>query len=157
MTDSPTPDFSLRRMRYADLPGVLSIERQSFSNPWPEATFRGEIQNEGLSFPLVAIDKDGSTVLGYVLYWLIQDEVQINNVAVHPDYRGRRLGERMMWEALAEARQSGGTHAVLEVRASNAAARTLYEKKLGFVFLGIRKDYYTNPLEDALVLGLTME
>lgn len=157
MTDSPRPDFSLRRMRNADLPWVLTIERQSFSNPWPEATFRGEIQNEGLSFPLVAVEKDGSTVLGYVLYWLIQDEIQINNVAVHPDFRGCGVGEQMIRIALAEARSRGGTRAVLEVRASNAAARTLYERKLGFVLLGVRKEYYTNPPEDALVLELTLE
>ena len=109
-------EFTLRRMRAADLAEVMAIERECFPNPWPENTFRGEIQNEGLSHPLVAVAPATGTIIGYVIYWLVQDEVQINNVA----------------------------------------ARDLYERKLGFVFLDIRAAYYTNPTEDALVLGLPL-
>jgi len=148
--------FDLRRMRTDDLPAVLAIERNSFSNPWSEATFRGEIQNEGISHPVVAVETGAATILGYVAYWLIQDEVQINNVAVHPDFRRRRVGQEMLKRVLDEARSLGGRYAVLEVRVSNAAARTLYEKKLGFVLLDIRTGYYTNPTEDAYVLGLPL-
>ena len=143
-------------MRNDDLPGVMAIEQLSFSNPWLESTFRGEIQNEGISQPIVAVERGSSAIIGYVIYWLIQDEVQINNVAVHPDYRRRHIGEAMMNRVLEDARTKGGRYAVLEVRLSNVAARTLYEHKMGFVHLDIRTAYYTNPIEDALVLGLPL-
>jgi [ribosomal protein S18]-alanine N-acetyltransferase len=149
-------DFTLRRMRNTDLGEVLSIEHQSFSNPWPESTFRGEIQNEGISHPTVAVESATGAIIGYVMYWLVQDEVQINNVAVHPDFRRRHVGEAMMNRVLEDARARGGRYAVLEVRLSNVAARDLYERKMGFVFLDIRAAYYTNPVEDALVLGLPL-
>ena len=153
MAAGKAPDFELRRMRSSDLPQVMAIERQSFSNPWSEATFRGEIQNTGISFPLVAYVPETGMILGYVIYWLVGDEVQINNVAVHPDSRRRGVGERMLKAVLDDARERGGAFAVLEVRMSNAPARALYEKKFGFTALGVREGYYTNPGEDALVLG----
>ena len=149
-------EFFLRRMRNDDLPEVLAIEHQCFSHPWPENTFRGEIQNEGLSHPMVALEKTTGRLIGYVIYWMVLDEVQINNVAVHPDFRRRHIAEAMMNRILEDARTKGGMYAVLEVRLSNVAARTLYEKKLGFVYLDIRTAYYTNPTEDALVLGLPL-
>ncbi len=153
MAPGNDPVFELRRMRPSDLSQVMDIERRSFANPWSEATFRGEIQNTGISFPLVAFEPETGTVLGYIIYWLVGDEVQINNVAVHPDSRRRGVGESMLKAALDNARDRGGTHAVLEVRMSNAPARTLYEKKFGFTTLSVREGYYTNPAEDALVLG----
>jgi ribosomal-protein-alanine N-acetyltransferase len=156
MTEAADVEFDLRRMRRDDLPQVLPIEQQSFSNPWPETTFLGEIQNIGLSYPLVAAVRPGGEIIGYVLYWLVGDEMQINNVAVHPDWRRRGLGERMLRAALDVAKAGGAATAVLEVRQSNLAARTLYERKLGFGFLALREDYYTGPTEDAIVLGLPL-
>jgi ribosomal-protein-alanine N-acetyltransferase len=156
MTEAADVEFDLRRMRRDDLPQVLPIEQQSFSNPWPETTFLGEIQNIGLSYPLVAAVRPGGEIIGYVLYWLVGDEMQINNVAVHPDWRRRGLGERMLRAALDVAKPGGAATAVLEVRQSNLAARTLYERKLGFGFLALREDYYTGPTEDAIVLGLPL-
>jgi ribosomal-protein-alanine N-acetyltransferase len=148
--------FTIRRMVADDVPEVLAIETECFSNPWPRNTFLGEIQNTGISHPLVTVDPATGAIIGYVIYWLIVDEVQINNVAVHPDWRRRHIGERMMNLVLEDARSRGGHYAVLEVRLSNTAARTLYEQKLGFVVLDIRTAYYTNPTEDALVLGLPL-
>jgi len=142
-------------MAAADLPEVMAIERVSFPNPWHEVTFRGEIQNEGISFPLVAVERMKKTVVGYVIYWRIQDEIQINNIAVRPDFRGLGIGEAIMRDVLDRERAAGAVLASLEVRVSNAPARSLYEK-LGFEAIGLRKDYYTNPVEDALVLGLNI-
>ncbi len=156
MAKTSDVEFDLRRMCRDDLPQVLSIERQAFSNPWPETTFLGEIQNIGLSYPMVAAARPGGEIIGYVLYWLVADEMQINNVAVHPDWRRRGLGERILRAALDQAKNAGAATAVLEVRQSNLAARTLYERKLGFGFLAIREDYYTGPTEDAIVLGLPL-
>ena len=68
-------------MTSGDLPEVMAIERTSFPNPWHEITFRGELQNTGVSFPLVAVERTKARILGYIIYWRIQDEIQINNIA----------------------------------------------------------------------------
>ena len=142
-------------MKDADLPAVREIESLSFSNPWSDATFRGEIQNKGISFPMIIVRPQDGRVVGYIMYWQIRDEVQINNVAVHPDFRGKGIGEAAMRLVLKEVREKGATFATLEVRVSNAAAVRLYEM-LGFKILGTRKGYYTNPVEDAYVMGLVL-
>ena len=142
-------------MKDADLPAVHEIEILSFSNPWSDATFRGEIQNKGISFPMVIVRDPDARVAGYIIYWQIQDEVQINNVAVHPDFRGKGIGEAAMRLVLKEIREKGAMFVTLEVRVSNTAATRLYEK-LGFEILGSRKGYYTNPVEDAYVMGLVL-
>ena len=150
----PESRFFIRRMRSSDLSSVLAIEALSFSNPWSVNTFRGEIQNTAISFPLVVVQRPGDNVVGYVIYWKIKDDVQVNNVAVHPDFRGRGIGEAMMRFVVDTVRAEGAAFITLEVRASNVAALSLYDK-LGFGAMGRRKDYYTNPGEDAVVLGLS--
>jgi ribosomal-protein-alanine N-acetyltransferase len=142
-------------MEVGDLPTVLAIERISFPNPWHEVTFRGEILNEGISFPLVAVHKTEKRIVGYIVYWLIKDEIMVNNIAVDPDFRRRGVGEAILREVLENIRREGVVFVSLEVRISNNAARALYEK-LGFRLLGIRENYYSNPQEDALVLGLNL-
>jgi len=142
-------------MKQTDLSAVCAIEAASFSNPWSAATFRGEIQNVGISFPMVVVLEPEHRVVGYVLYWQIQEDVQINNVALHPDFRGQGLGEAVLRLVLKEVRDNGAALVTLEVRPSNTPALTLY-RKLGFKELGIRKAYYTNPVEDALVMGLDL-
>jgi len=97
-----------------------------------------------------------SRVLGYIIFWKVQDDVQINNIAVHPDARGRGLGEAMMRFALDTVRAMGAAFVSLEVRITNAAARRLYDK-LGFEVFGIRKGYYSNPDEDAVVMGVHIQ
>lgn len=154
--------YFVRRMRESDLSAVRTIEAQSFSNPWSDNTFRGEIQNTSISSPLVVVRRSGhpvaagEEVVAYIVYWQIRDDVQINNVAVHPDCRGQGLGEAMMRFALAKVRAAGAAFVTLEVRQSNASAVNLY-KKLGFDILGTRKHYYTNPDEDAHVMGLVLD
>jgi len=145
--------MTLRPMAVEDLPEVLAVERVSFPNPWPESTFRGELQNRGLSTPLVAVEEATGRIIGYLIYWKIMDEVQVNNVAVHPDCRRRGVAEAIFREVLGTLRAEGAKFVSLEVRTSNAAARRLYEK-LGFETWGVRKGYYSNPDEDGLVLGL---
>lgn len=146
-------NIRLRRMTSLDLPEVLAIERRSFPNPWPPATFEGEIQNLGLSHPVVAVDEEADRVAGYIIYWVIRDEAQINNIAVHPDYRRRRIAENMLRRVLDALKNEGIQFVTLEVRAGNAGARALYDK-LGFKPIGLRKEYYTNPVEDAVVMSL---
>jgi len=183
--------YFVRRMREADLPSVRVIEALSFSNPWSDDTFRGEMQNTSISSPMVVVRRPGDPVVAddplvpdgacnpvvadagvrvvadnpvvadgevvaYIVYWQIRDDVQVNNVAVHPDHRGRGLGEAMMRYAIAKVRAAGAGFITLEVRQSNTAAVTLY-KKLGFEILGARKNYYTRPDEDAHVMGLVLD
>jgi ribosomal-protein-alanine N-acetyltransferase len=104
---------------------------------------------------MIIVRPQDGRVVGYIMYWQIRDEVQINNVAVHPDFRGKGIGEAAMRLVLKEVREKGATFATLEVRVSNAAAVRLYEK-MGFKILGTRKGYYTNPVEDAYVMGLVL-
>jgi len=143
-------------MKEEDLAEVRVIETLSFSNPWSDNTFRGEIQNTSISFPLVVVRKPGDHVVGYIIFWHVQEDVQINNIAVHPDIRGKGVGEALMRHVLEKVRKNGATFVTLEVRASNDAAVTLY-KKLGFEILGTRKNYYTHPDEDALMMGLVLD
>lgn len=138
-----------------DIPAVLVIEGLSFSNPWSDATFRGEVQNEGISFPGVIVHEPDQRVVGYLIYWQIRDEVQITNLALHPDFRGRGIGESVLRVVLKEVCGKGATFVTLEVRSSNTLAISLY-KKLGFKVFGTRKGYYTNPVEDAYVMGLAL-
>jgi len=148
--------FFIRRMKEEDLPAVLSIEALCFSNPWSDSTFRGEIQNTSVSFPLVVVRRPGDEVVAYIIFWQIRDDVQVNNVAVHPDFRGLGLGETMMRYAIARVRDAGATFMTLEVRQSNMPAMTLY-RKLGFEIMGTRKNYYSKPDEDACVMALVLD
>ncbi len=148
--------FFIRRMKAGDLVEVRSIETLSFSIPWSETTFRGEIQNTSISFPLVVVHRPGDEVVGYIIYWHIGEDVQVNNIAVHPGFRGQGVGEALMRHVIEGVKARGATFMTLEVRPSNAAAVTLY-KKLGFEILGTRKNYYTHPDEDAYLMGLVLD
>ncbi len=147
--------YFIRRMREEDLTAVRAIEAVSFSNPWSDNTFRGEIQNMPISFPMVVVRRPGDEVVGYIVFWMIRDDVQVNNVAVRPDCRGLGLGDAMMRYAIAKVRDAGAAFMTLEVRQSNTPAVTLY-RKLGFEIMGSRKNYYTKPDEDAYVMALVL-
>ncbi|MCX8159644.1 MAG: ribosomal protein S18-alanine N-acetyltransferase [Candidatus Saccharicenans sp.] len=142
-------------MREEDLPEVLAIENLCFPNPWSREIFLGEIQNRAISFPLVVVHREQKRVAGYVIYWQIGDEAQVNNVAIHPDFQGQGLGELAMRHVLDRLKENGVHFVSLEVRVSNHRALSLY-RKLGFSILGVRKEYYSRPVEDAYVMGLVL-
>jgi ribosomal-protein-alanine N-acetyltransferase len=148
--------YFIRRMQEGDLPAVRAIEALSFPNPWSDDTFRGEIQNTSISFPFVVARRPGDEVVAYIVFWQIRDDVQVNNIAVHPDCRGLGIGEALMRFAVAKVRGEGAAIMTLEVRQSNTAALAIY-KKLGFEVLGTRKNYYTKPDEDGFVMGLVLD
>lgn len=143
-------------MEEKDLASVLEIEHLSFPNPWHESTFRGEIQNRPISFPLVVVHTTLGRVIGYIIFWAIGEDVQINNIAVHPAFRRLGIGEQVLRHVIEDMKFRGARLITLEVRPSNTAAISLY-KKLGFKMIGIRKGYYTFPPEDAVVLALHLD
>lgn len=143
-------------MTEEDLSSVLEIERISFPNPWHEMTFMGEIYNRPISFPFVIVNRFRDKIAGYIIFWRIEDEVQINTIAVHPDFRRLGIAEAVLKQVLYQLGKEGAKFVTLEVRPSNFAARSLY-RKLGFEFLGIRKNYYHSPREHAFVLGKPLD
>jgi ribosomal-protein-alanine N-acetyltransferase len=139
-------------MEEKDLHEVLRIENVSFPNPWRKSSFQGEIENHGVSFPFVIVHREIQKVMGYIIYWQIHNEAQISNFAVQPELRRMGIGESVMNIVMDLLFQRGVNYVILEVRGSNKAARSLY-KKLGFKEWGRRKEYYRDPVEDALVMG----
>ena len=127
---------------------VAELEKLCFSDPWSENSVSSELNNP-LSLWLVAVD--GERVAGYVGSQSVMGESDMMNIAVHPDYRRRGLAEMLVAELVTALKNAGNTCLTLEVRASNAPAIALYEK-IGFSQIGLRKNYYRNPREDALIL-----
>ena len=143
--------FYLRQMKEKDLPYVLEVENLSFPNPWHEMTFIGEIHNEPLSSAFVIVHRLQKKVIGYIIFWHIKEQVQISNIAIHPDFRRMGIAEAVLKQVLSQIQMEGSKLVTLEVRPSNLAARSLYNK-LGFDVLGLRENYYHDPSEPALVM-----
>ena len=148
--------YYLRRMVEADLDSVLEIEHLSFPHPWRHTTFIGELDIYPISIPFGIICRSNDHLIGYIILWFIQEEVQISNFALHPDFRKRGVGEAVLRDILDKITREGAEEIFLEVRPSNHGARSLYEK-LGFKILGVRKNYYQSPVEDALIMGKNLK
>ncbi|GED17689.1 alanine acetyltransferase [Aneurinibacillus migulanus] len=144
----------IRRMEMKDLDGIEEVERLSFQTPWSRDSFINELKQNVFARYFVA--EKGGRIVGYGGMWLVLDEAHITNVAVHPDYRGRYLGEKLMHRLMGHAASSGAAAMTLEVRRSNETAKGLY-KKLGFVEEGIRPGYYTDNGEDAIIMWVRLE
>jgi ribosomal-protein-alanine N-acetyltransferase len=132
-----------------DLDGVIEVESESFTNPWTREMYTAELRDTSLCHILVV--RAGGQVAGFCAFWLVCDEIHINNLAIRPSFRRRGLGAALVQAVLARAEVLGATRATLEVRASNVTARHLYER-YGFQLRATRRAYYTNPVEDALIL-----
>ena len=133
-----------------DLEGVLEVEAESFTNPWTREMYAWELQIRSVCHIFVVRTSE-CDVAGFCAFWLVFDEIHINNLAMRPRFRGHGFGTALLHHILAEARVLGARRATLEVRASNEGARRLYER-LGFYVAGTRRNYYSNPVEDALIL-----
>ena len=152
--------FRWRRLRKGDLEQVLSIERASFRSPWSLRLFEQELTNPVARGWVAEIDGEQSPpqegqparcVVGYLLVWIVADEMHIMNLAAHPAFRRLGIGRMLMVRAVAFARGGGMARLVLEVRESNAHARGLYDS-LGFRPVGKRPGYYSDTGEDALIM-----
>ena len=138
----------ITEMNASHVPQIAALEEICFADPWSEQSIASELKSTW-SYWLVAQEAD--RVVGYVGSQSAIDEADIMNVAVHPDYRRQGIAEKLI-NSLVEELKNRGIHALLlEVRASNAPAIALYEK-LGFQQVGLRKNYYRNPKEDARIL-----
>jgi len=143
------PRGVVRPMREADLAQVMAIEERSFSSPWSPNAFMAELRdNEYARY--FCLELDGK-VIGYMGLWFILDEGHITNVAIAPVYRGKGWGEYLMRCVMAEMLAQGMERMTLEVRVSNQPAQRLYER-MGFTRAGIRKGYYADTREDALIM-----
>lgn len=137
-------------MAAKDLPAVLEIERKSNAAPWSPGGFEAELRNPQAVYYCLF---EGESLVAYAGFWAVVDEAHITTIAVHPEHRRKRYGEALMKRLLKEAKQRKLSCSTLEVRASNAAAILLYEK-LGYVRCGLRKGYYPNNREDAVIMWL---
>ncbi|SFE90453.1 ribosomal protein S18-alanine N-acetyltransferase [Alteribacillus iranensis] len=144
----------IRLMEEEDLEGVLRVEHDAFQMPWTRYAFLNELHNNRFAHYLVA--EWDNEIIGYCGVWIVLDEANITNIAVHSASRGQKVGELLMINALEMASVYGAKTMSLEVRVSNKIAQSLY-KKLGFEQGGIRKKYYTDNKEDALVMWVKID
>lgn len=147
--------ITIEPMKKEDVEQVLSIEQASFSQPWSRNLFLSEFRSPGVSTLLVALAGDPSLrrIAGYIIYWNVQDEMHILNLAVALEFRRQNIARRLVLSAIKRASRKGAKRAFLEVRASNVAAQKLYSS-LGFAGSFIRRGYYDAPVEDAVIMTL---
>ena len=138
----------VEKMRCADIAGLIEIEKASFAHPWSEENFEAELE-KGSSVFLVA--KYGEKAVGYIGFDTVLDEGYTYNVAVLPEYRRQGIADLLLSAALDMCRELKLAFLSLEVRETNEPAISLY-KKHGFETVGKRRDFYTAPKEDALIM-----
>jgi ribosomal-protein-alanine N-acetyltransferase len=149
MTDA----LIIRSMRSFDLPQVMTIERLSYTMPWSEATFQGLLRRSDAD--MFVAELNGS-IVGYAAFWAVIDQGELGNLAVSPDWRLRHIASRLLVRVVERARERGVRELFLEVRVSNTVARQLYTR-YDFREVGRRRNYYLEPVEDALVMQKTIE
>lgn len=142
-------DVIIREMTSDDIDGVLYVEREVFTTPWTREAFEIEINKNELARYIVA-EKEGK-IIGYGGLWLILDEGHITNIAVYPTYRGQGIGNEIVEKLIHICEQRGIYNITLEVRKSNLIAQSLY-KKYGFIDCGVRRGYYSDTNEDAVIM-----
>ncbi|HSA87913.1 MAG TPA: ribosomal protein S18-alanine N-acetyltransferase [Nitrospira sp.] len=141
------------------LPAILALEESCFSSPWTRKMLEAELTSNQFAHFLAAKQHEESStdatpiIIGYHCFWIVFEELRLMNVAVRESMRRKGVGGALVTEALRMGLEQAATRAVLEVRASNDSARSLYTG-LGFVQFGSRPRYYTNPIEDAVLMEM---
>jgi ribosomal-protein-alanine N-acetyltransferase len=149
----------LTPMQESDLDEVLALEQACFHEPWTRKMFLGELRGNAFATNLVLRAGEagygdgipGGALLGYVMFWVVFEELHLMNLAVSPEVRRRGIATRLIRHALSVGAARGAKTALLEVRASNAAAIAMYQQ-LGFIKKDVRRGYYENPREDAVIM-----
>ena len=147
MTDAPAQPIELRPLTLDDLPAVVELEARTYATPWSERIFRDELEADHRLY-IKAVTPDGR-LAGYAGLMEVDDEAHITTVVVDPEFRGSRIGTRLVLELVTGAIARGARSLTLEVRVSNAAAQALY-RRFGMAPVGVRKAYYVD--EDALIM-----
>ncbi|RDW18824.1 ribosomal protein S18-alanine N-acetyltransferase [Oceanobacillus chungangensis] len=143
----------IRKMEIKDVEHVVEVEKASFTIPWTTDIFYQEIVDNNFAHYFV-IELNGQ-IVGYAGAWIVIDDAQITNIAIMPEYRGYKLGEKLFQYVIQSAIGMGVRHLSLEVRVSNRVAQSMY-RKFGLVPGGIRKNYYTDNQEDAIVMWVNL-
>lgn len=138
----------IRPMIIDDVDEVYIVEEDCFVDPWSKDSIRKELKNNLARYLVAQLD---NKIVGYVGVWFVVDEGHITNVAVHSDYRGKKIGDRLVKEMVELCKENNLVAMTLEVRASNTVAQNLY-RKYGFKMGGIRKEYYSDNKEDAIIM-----
>ncbi|WP_243446484.1 ribosomal protein S18-alanine N-acetyltransferase [Romboutsia weinsteinii] len=138
----------IEQMTSKDIDGVFEVEKSCFEHYWSKESFKKELTNDSARYLIAKID---DKIVGYVGIWLILDEGHITNVAVHKDYRGQKIGDKLVQALVELCKDNNILSMTLEVRVSNIVAQNLY-KKYGFKMAGIRKEYYSDNKEDAIIM-----
>ena len=138
----------IRPMTIDDVDEVYKVEEDCFVDPWSKDSIRKELKNDLARYLVAKID---DKIVGYVGVWFVVDEGHITNVAVHSDYRGKKIGDRLVKEMVELCKENNLVAMTLEVRTSNTVAQNLY-RKYGFKMGGIRKEYYSDNKEDAIIM-----
>ncbi|MFD1171232.1 ribosomal protein S18-alanine N-acetyltransferase [Oceanobacillus picturae] len=146
-------EITIRKMEIADVDQVMEVERVSFTTPWTTDIFYQEIVDNQYAYYYV-IEWNGR-IVGYVGTWVVLEDAQVTNIAIMPELRGNKLGEKLFQYMLLQIKLIGATRLSLEVRESNISAQKLY-RKFGLVPGGIRKNYYTDNQEDAIVMWVNI-
>lgn len=141
-------DISIEKMNESNVQGVKEISDLSFSSPWSLDALNKELSNERATYVVIKL---GNKVVGFGGMWILFDEAEITNIAVHPEYRGHSFGDIIVDNMIKVAKDLGATCMTLEVRASNLPAINLY-KKHSFSIEGTRKNFYENPREDGHIM-----
>lgn len=147
-------EVNFRKMTVDDVDAVFDIEQSSFSLPWTKEAFHYEMMENRHAYYVLAETEDG--IVGFCGLWIVMDECHVTNIAIRPEQRGKKLGEKLMVAAMETAKANGAKAMTLEARVSNTIARNLYEK-LGFKNGGIRKNYYSDNFEDAIVMWVNFD
>ncbi|MFH1007793.1 MAG: ribosomal protein S18-alanine N-acetyltransferase [Candidatus Latescibacterota bacterium] len=142
------PKLQIRLMRSKDLPGVLRIERETFSNPWPRRELTAAMEDPDCQ---AIVGREDGILVGYGMAWFLSEEVHIGNLAVAKPHRRKGIASTLLRHILAQAGKAHMVRVTLEVRISNEAAQALYRAH-GFLEVAIRRAYYFRPTEDALVM-----
>jgi ribosomal-protein-alanine N-acetyltransferase len=142
----------VRGMEASDLDSVMKIESASFSTPWSRASFSNLLGRDDASLWVATVD---GNVVGYAVVWYVLREAELGNLAVALGWRRHGVGASLLDWVLEKARGRGVERIYLEVRASNRGAQELYERH-GFVYVGVRRRYYREPVEDARVMCLDL-
>lgn len=149
-------EYLIRKAKLYDVPAIASIERNTSNTPWSADALTKDVTKNDKAYVAVAAlpceEGDVPEIIGYADMWVVAGEAQLNNIAIDERYRGNHIGEALLSHMLEKSRELGCDLMTLEVRSGNTAARSLY-KKAGFTEAGVRRGYYRDNREDAILMN----